>query len=163
MLRIVDADPKVLRSAPRRQRSRSPEVLRLIKLLDELPPGQAKALVPEGDETVARLSVRLTTARKVSGVKLRVIKQPDRILFALKVRTGALIRAQAAERRQLVTDIALQLARRRKTITAEGVVKALDAAGTPVTGARPATAVGAILRRMTEFSRIAKNEFRVKA
>ena len=160
-MRITNADPKLLRSAPNRQRSRSPGMLRLIKVLEELRPGQAKALVPEGDETVARLSIRLTTARRVAGVRLRVVKLPDRVLFVLRSRTSPVRRAQAAERKGLVKKVALQLAGRRKTITAADVVKALAAAGTPVRSARPATAVGAIMRRMSEFSRVGRNEFKV--
>jgi hypothetical protein len=54
------------------------------------------------------------------------------------------------------------MARRRKAITADDVVKALAAGGTPVTGARPATAVGGILRRVPEFSRVGRDEFRVE-
>ena len=80
----------------------------------------------------------------------------------MKSPPGALRRAQAEARRQLVRNIALQMARRRKAITADDVVKALAAGGTPVTGARPATAVGGILRRMPEFSRVGRDEFRVE-
>ena len=67
----------------------------------------------------------------------------------------------AIARRDAIRSKALQLGKSGKaTITADQVVKALADAGNPLDVARPATAVGAVLRRMSEFKRSGKSRFK---
>ena len=163
-IQIVDADIQHLKRASRTGRVRSKDIQQIIKAIQELGPGKAKALVPERGETVARLRTKLSYAARAAGVKLRVVKEENRVLFALKSgRGGGASRGGAADRKRLVQQKALQIGKTaRKPITAEDVLKALDSDGASLGMARPATMVGAILRSMSEFERTGKNTFKYK-
>jgi hypothetical protein len=162
-IKIVDADINRLRTASRSGRSRSQETLRLMRAIDDLRPGRAKALLPEQGESMARLRSRLNYAARASGHKLRVVTDQDRVLFALRGGAVSRPRAGGAERREAVQKKALALAKGgRGPITAESVLKAMAADGVKFDVARPATMVGAVLRAMPEFERTGKNQFRYK-
>ncbi|MSQ35192.1 MAG: hypothetical protein EXR57_05185 [Dehalococcoidia bacterium] len=160
-IQIVDADIQHLKRASRTGRVRAKDIQQIIKAIQELGPGKAKALVPERGETVVKLRTKLSYAARAAGVKLRVVKEENRILFALKGgRRGVAVKSGAADRKRLVQQKALQLGKgARKSLTAEDVLKAFDADGVSLGMARPATMVGAILRSMPEFKRTGKNTF----
>ena len=160
-LKIVDADIKVLRNTARKGRARSPEILQLVGVLEALKYGQAKALVPEGKETTATLRVRLSTASKAAGVKVRTAIIDGKVVFALKARRGAgRNKGEAANRKKLIQDAAVKLAKGgRKAVSVEDILAAIKKAGAELNVARPATAVGAVLRRMPSFKRVGKNKF----
>ena len=52
--------------------------------IDDLTPGQAKAIVIEGGETGEKLRSRLTYAAKAGGKRLQIAIEEDRVLFALR-------------------------------------------------------------------------------
>jgi hypothetical protein len=163
-IQIIDADYEQLKRAARAGRVRSKEVQQLVKAVQDLAPGKAKALVPERGENVARLRTRLSYAARAAGVKLRVAVDEDRVLFALRSgsKSGA-GRVGATERRRLVQQKAFQLGKGgRRAVTAEDVLKALAADGVTFEVARPATMVGAVLRSMPEFERTGRNTFKYK-
>ena len=54
-MKIVDANISDLKTAPRGRRQRSPETQKLIEAISGLKAGQAKAVVPEGSETIKSL------------------------------------------------------------------------------------------------------------
>ena len=159
-VRIVDADIRELRKSARRGRSRSPEVLQLIQAVQALKPGQAKALVSEGDVTVKSLRTRLGYAARAAGVKLRVVVAEDRVLFALRRGAGGARAKGISARRQAVLDAASKLVKSgKKTTTAEEVLAALKKSGATPEVARPLTMIGAVLRRSQSWKRVGKNKF----
>ena len=83
-MQIVNADLATLKSAARRGRTRSPETLQLIEVIESLQPGKAKAVVVEPGTTPEKVRARLMYAAKVVDVKLQVAIQSDRVLFALR-------------------------------------------------------------------------------
>ena len=85
-MEIIDAELNELKSAIRRGRSRSPEVLQLIEAIQSLEPGQAKAIVVEPDETAAQIRVRLMYAAIAADIKLQIANEGDRVMFALNWR-----------------------------------------------------------------------------
>jgi hypothetical protein len=162
-IKIVDADFARLKKATRAGRVRSELTLQLIKAINELGPGKAKALVAERGETAARLRTRLGYAARAAGVKLRVAVEDNRVLFSLRRGVGPANKAGAASRKRTVAQKAIQLAKGgRKSLTAEDVLKALDADGVKLGMARPATMVGAVLRNMSEFERTGRNTFKYR-
>ncbi len=162
-IRIVDADIRHFKRAARSKRARTPEMQQLIKAVEELGSGKAKALIPERGETVARLRSRLAIASRAAGVKLKVAVQDDRVLFARKRGTAAAGKAGAAGRKQAIQQKALHMAKGgRRTISAADVLASLKADGASFGMARPATMVGAVLRSMKEFERTGRNSFRYK-
>ncbi len=160
-LKIVDADIKSLRKTALIGRARSPEILQLIGVLEAMKSGQAKALAPEGNESTTMLRVRLSTAAKGAGVKLRTAIINDRVVFALKARQGAgRNKGEAAKRKKLIQDAGVKLAKGgKKAVSAEDILAAIKKAGFELNVARPGTAVGAVLRRMSTFRRVGKNKF----
>ena len=155
-MEIVDADIRDLqRKRPRR--SRSPQMAQLIEVVQALRSGDAKALVAERGEKVTTLRSRLGVASRVTGVKLRTVTDGKRVLFTRSGRASS--KAGAIARRDAIQAKALQLAKKGQSVSAEDVVGALAADGNPLDVARPATAVGAVLRRMDEFKRVGQNRF----
>ncbi len=82
MLTIVDANVADIHRARRRGRSRSPETAQLIESIETLQSGRAKAIVAGAGETTAKLRARLMYAAKVSGIRLQVGVDGNRVLFA---------------------------------------------------------------------------------
>jgi hypothetical protein len=145
-------------------RKRSPEMQQLIDVIAALKPGQAKALVPEGKETVKNLHQRILNAARIAGKKVRIVAEAQRVLFALRSagRSGSTpSRSRAAARKSKVQAKVLELGKRGKSdISAQDVIDALTADGQDLGVARPGTMVGAVLRSMPEFQRIGPNKFR---
>ena len=81
-MRIVDVPISQVRNAPRRGRSRSAETERLIEAIDSLGSGTAKALVLEPGEEPPKVRAKLMYAAKITGRRLQVVVEEDRILFA---------------------------------------------------------------------------------
>ena len=165
-MKIVEASLSEMKSAPRGRRQRSPETQKLIDTILELKPGQARALMPEGSETVKRLRPRVSYAARVAGRKVRIVADDTRVMFTLRSgsRNGAGSRAGAASRKSKVQAKALELGKRRKTdISAKDVIDALMADGVNLGVARPGTMVGAVLRSMPEFERTGSNQFKYKS
>lgn len=161
-MRIVDANIADLKTAPRGRRQRSPETQKLIEAIVNLKSGQAKAVVPEGNETVKGLRTRVGYAARAADRKLRIVADENRVMFSLRGggRAGSSSRAGAAERKAVVQRKALELGRGRRTaISAQDVIDALAADGVELDVARPGTMVGAVLRSMPEFERTGHNEF----
>ena len=160
---IVDAEYHRLRRAARTGRVRSKETQHIIKAIEELAPGKAKALVPERGETAPRLRARLAYAARAAGVKLRVVTEENRVLFTVRAGAGPRGRGGAAERKRAVQQKAIQLGRGgRRSLTAADVIKALEVDGVTFNIARPATMVGAVLRFMKEFERTGRNTFKYR-
>ena len=161
-MKIVEASISDMQKKPR-GRQRSPEMQKLIDVISALRPGQAKALVPEGSETVKNLPPRISNAARVAGKKVRIVAEENRILFSLRSggRSGSTSnRGDAAVRKSKVQAKALELGKRRKTeISAQDVIDALAADGVDLGVARPGTMVGAVLRSMPEFTRTGSNKF----
>ncbi len=153
---IIDADFKDLQRK-RPGRGRSPEMAQLIDVVQGLRLGDAKGLVAERGEKLTTLRSRLVIASKVTGVKLRTVADGKRVLFTRRGRGAS--KAGAIARRDAIQAKALQLAKKGQTISAEDVVGALATDGNPLDVARPATAVGAVLRKMDQFKRVGKNRF----
>ena len=165
-MKIVDANIADLKTAPRGRRQRSPETQKLIEAISSLKAGQAKAVVPEGNETVKGLRTRVGYAARAADRKLRIVADENRVMFTLRggSRSGATSRAGAAERKAVVQKKALEIGRRRKTaLSAQDVIDALNAEGVVLDVARPGTMVGAVLRSMPEFERTGQNEFTYKS
>ena len=161
---IVDADIRVVTDAARAGRSRSPQTKRLIKAIEDLTPGKAKAILLDPGETVPKVRARLTYAARITGRRLRVATDGGRVLFALRAGGRAPGgRAGAAQRREAVLAKALELSRSGRTeLTATDVLSALAADGMTFDVGRPATMVGAILRSAPGFERTGRNVFRVR-
>lgn len=165
-MKIVEASLSDMKSAPRGRRQRSPETQSLIDTILALKPGQARALMPEGDETVKKLRPRISYAARVAGRKVRIVAKDDKVMFTLRsgARTGSGNKAGAASRKSKVQAKALELGKRRKRdISAQDVIDALMADGVNLGVARPGTMVGAVLRSMPEFERTGSNQFKIKA
>ena len=164
-LNIVDADISALRKLTRPGRARSAETLKLISAIESLKPGQAKALVVEAGDTIPALRSKLGYAARAAGVKLRTASDGTRLIFALQKKVSSTVqnREGAAERKELVRSGALGLANSGKDeISAEDVLETLPQDDQIFKMARPATVVGAVLRSMPEFVRVAKNRFQFK-
>ena len=161
-MNIVDADISALRNARTAGRARSPETVALIEAIESLSSGKAKALIPERDDTLSRLRSRLGYASRAAGVKIRVVADQNRLLFALRAGgRQAAQRGGATARREAVQKAALGIANRKgAVVSAEDVLKAMSKAGSSANVARPATMVGAVLRSMPQFERTGKNEFK---
>jgi hypothetical protein len=165
-MKIVDANISDLKTAPRGRRQRSPETQKLIEAISGLKAGQAKAVVPEGSETIKSLRTRVGYAARAADRKLRIVADDSRVMFSLRggSRTGATSRAGAAERKAAVQKKALEMGRRRKSaLSAQDVIDALRTEGVELDVARPGTMVGAVLRSMPEFERTGHNEFTYKS
>jgi hypothetical protein len=162
-INIVDAEYSRLTKVARAGRSRSKETLQLIKAIEELAPGKAKALVAERGEDTAKLKARLLYAARAADAKLKVAVDDGRVIFALKKSAVGKSRAGASERKRQVQQKALQMGKgSRKPISAEDVLAALGADGVKFNVARPATMAGAVLRSMPEFERTGRNMFKYK-
>lgn len=165
-MKIVEATLADMKNTPRGRRQRSPETQALIDSISQLKPGQVKALVPEGSETVKKLRPRISYAARVAGRKVRIAANDEKIMYTL--RSGARSsssanRAGAAARKAKVQAKALELGKRRKSdISAQDVIDALNAEGANLGVARPGTMVGAVLRSMPEFTRTGANKFKYK-
>ena len=83
-MNIVDIDITTLRKAARRGRTRSPETVALIQAIDNLRPGQAKAIMIERGQTGGKVRSRLTYAAKAVGKRLQIAIEEDKVLFALR-------------------------------------------------------------------------------
>lgn len=166
-MKIVDASLADMKTAPRGRRQRSPETQELIDTIIALKPGQARALVPEGNETVKKLRPRISYAARVAGRKVRIVANDEKVMFTL--RSGSRTssggnKAGAAARKLKVQEKALELGKRRKRdISAQDVIDALAADDVNLGVARPGTMVGAVLRSMPEFERTGSNLFKIKA
>lgn len=164
-MKIVEATLADMKSTPRGRRQRSPETQALIDSIAQLKPGQVKALVPEGEETVKKLRPRISYAARVAGRKVRIAADANKIMFTLRsgARVGSTSRAGAASRKAKVQAKAIELGKRRKTdISAQDVIDALNSEGASLGVARPGTMVGAVLRSMAEFERTGSNRFKYK-
>lgn len=163
-MKIVEASLSDMKRTPRGRRQRSPETQTLIDTISELKPGQVRAVVPEGNETIKRLRPRISYAARVAGRKVRIAADDEKVMFTLRsgARTGgSSSRAGAAARKNRVQEKALELGKRRKTnITAQDIIESLQSEGVNLDVARPGTMVGAVLRSMPEFERIGSNEFK---
>ena len=165
-LNIVDADISALRKLTGPGRARSAETLKLISAIESLKPGQAKALVLEAGDTIPALRSKLGYAARAAGVKLRTASDGTRLIFALQKKTSSTAqnREGADERKELVRSGALGLANSgKREISAEDVLGVLPKGDQIFNMARPATVVGAVLRSMPEFVRVAKNRFQFKS
>ena len=165
-MKIVEASLADMKTAQRGRRQRSPETQELIDTILGLKPGQARALIPEGDETVKRLRPRISYAARVAGKKVRIVAKEDKVMFTLRsgARSSSGNKAGAASRKSKVRQKAIELGKRRKRdISAQDVVDALTADGVKLGVARPGTMVGAVLRSMPEFERTGANQFKIKA
>ena len=161
-LNIVDADIGELRKLIHSGRARSAETLKLINAIESLKPGQAKALLFEPGDTVSALRSKLGYAARAAGVKLRTASDGSRLIFALQNKSSSAVQNQdgASERKELVRSCALELANSgQHVLSAEDVLGALPKDAQIFQMPRPATVVGAILRSMPEFVRVAKNRF----
>ena len=164
-LNIVDADIETLRKLLRSGRARSPETLKLINAIESLKPGQAKALVLEPGDSIPALRSKLGNAARAAGVKLQTASDGSRLIFALQKKSSAAAedREGAEERRELVRSAALGLANSgQNEISAEDVLETLPKEDQIFRMSRPAAVVGAVLRSMPEFVRVAKNRFQFK-
>lgn len=164
-MKIVEATLADMKSTPRGRRQRSPETQKLIDTISELKPGQVRALVPEGSETIRKLRPRISYAARVAGRKVRIAADENRVMFTLRSgsRSGSSSRAGAEARKSKVQMKAIELGKKRKKeISAQDVIDALNADGTSLGVARPGTMVGAVLRSMTEFERTGSNTFKYK-
>ena len=162
-IKIVDADYSQLKLVKRAGRARSKDTLDLIKAIEELGPGKAKALIIERGDSAARLRAKVSNAAKIVGVKVRVFIAENKVIFGLRRGKSGGAKAGAAARKESVRQKALQLAKGgRKSITAADVLKALETDGARISTARPATMVGAVLRNMGEFERAGKNTFKYR-
>ena len=164
-LNIVDADIGALRKLLRPGRARSPETLQLINAIESLKPGQAKALVLERGDTLPAMRSKLGYAARAAGVKLQTASDGSRLIFALQKKGSSAVqdREGASERKELVRSGALGLAHSGQSeISAEDVLEALPKDDRIFRMSRPATVVGAVLRSMPEFVRVARNRFRFK-
>ncbi len=164
-MKIVEATLSDMKKTPRGRRQRSPETQKLIDVISGLKPGQVRALVPEGNETIKQLRPRISYAARVANRKVRIAADADRVLFTLRSgsRTGSTSRAGAAARKSKVQAKALELGKRRKSdISAQDVIDALEADNVNLGVARPGTMVGAVLRSMSEFTRTGSNKFKYK-
>lgn len=164
-MKIVEASLTDMKSAPRGRRQRSPETQKLIDTITELKPGQVKAIMPEGNETVKRLRPRVSYASRVAGRKVRIVADDTKVMFTLRTgaRAGSVSKAGAATRKSKVQEKALELGKRRKReISAQDVIDALAADGVTLGVARPGTMIGAVLRSMPEFERTGSNQFKFK-
>ncbi len=164
-LNIVDADIGALRKLTRPGRARSAETLKLINAIESLKPGQAKALVLEAGDTIPALRSKLGYAARAAGVKLRTASDGSKLIFALQKKSASAVqnREGATERKELVRSGALGLANSgQNEISAEDVLEALPQDDQIFQMSRPATVVGAVLRSMPEFARVAKNRFQFK-
>jgi len=134
---------------------------RLIKAIEDLMPGEAKAILLDPGETVPKIRARLMYAARVAGRRLRVATDGGRVLFALRLGGRAPGgRAGAVPRREAVLAKALELGRSGRTeLTAADVLSALAADGITFDVGRPATMVGAILRSAPGFERTGRNIF----
>lgn len=162
-MKIVEATLADMRKTPRGRRQRSPETQRLIDVISELKPGQVRALVPEGNETIKRLRPRISYAARIAGRKVRIAADDDRVLFTLRTggRSASTNRAGAAARKAKVQEKAIELGKRRKKeISAQDVVDSLNSDGVDLGVARPGTMIGAVLRSMPEFERTGSNQFK---
>ena len=165
-LNIVDADINALRRLTRPGRARSEETLKLISAIESLKPDKAKALVLETGDTIPALRSKLGYAARAAGVKLRTASDGAKLIFALQKKGSAPVqnREGAAERKELVRSGAMQLADSGKQeISAEDVLEVLPQDDQIFSMARPATVVGAVLRSMSEFTRVSKNRFQLKS
>ena len=162
-MKIVDASISELKAAPRGRRQRSPETQKLVEAILSLKTGQAKAVMPEGDETVRKLRARVSYAARAADRKLRVVADENRVMFTLKSggRSKSSSRDGAQERKAIVQKKAIEMAKRRKTaLVAQDVIDALQSDNVDLGVARPGTMVGAVLRSMPEFERTGHNEFK---
>ena len=162
-MKIVEATLSDMKRTPRGRRQRSPETQQLVDTITELKPGQVRALVPEGDETIKKLRPRISYAARVAGRKVRIAADNDRIMFTLRSggRSSGSNRAGAAARKTKVQAKALELGKRRKSeLSAQEIIDALTKDGVDLGIARPGTMVGAVLRSMPEFERTGNNVFK---
>ena len=83
-MQIVEADLATLKIAAKRGRVRSPETQQLIEAIDKLQPGEARAVVLDGEQSPEKVRARIMYAAKASGKKLQAAVKEDRVLFALK-------------------------------------------------------------------------------
>ena len=161
-LKIENANIADLKAARKGRRSRSPETERLVNAILGLVQGSAKAVLPEGSETLPGLRARLSYASRAAGKKIRIVTGENRLMFSLRGGSSpSAAREGAAERKALVQSKALELGKRRKSdISAQDVIDALSASGVDLHVARPGTVAGAVLRSMPEFERTGHNRFR---
>ena len=165
-MKIVEASLSDMKSAPRGRRQRSPETQKLIDTIAQLKPGQARALMPEGDETVKKLRPRVSYAARAAGRKVRIVVDDTKVMFTLRsgAKSSSGNKAGAAARKSKVQAKALELGKRRKRdISAQDVIDSLTEDGVDLGVARPGTMVGAVLRSMPEFERTGSNTFKIKA
>ena len=105
-------------------------------------------------------------AARAAGVKLRTASDGAKLIFALQKKSSTTVqnREGASERKELVRSGALELVNSGKQeISAEDVLEVLPQDDQIFSMARPATVVGAVLRSMPEFARVAKNRFQLKS
>jgi hypothetical protein len=165
-MKIVEARLSDMTSTQRERRQRSPETQKLIDTILELKSGQARALMPEGDETVKKLRPRISYAARVAGRKVRIVADKNKVMFTLRSgsRNGSRNKTGAALRKSMVQKKAVELGKQRKReISAQDVIAALAVDGVSLGVARPGTMVGAVLRAMPEFERTGSNQFKFKA
>ena len=163
-MKIVDADIKQLGSSSRSGRTRSAMTNMLIKSVEDLRPGVAKAVELETGETIQKIRARLTYSARVTGRKLSVATDGSRVLFALKDRQDSgRKRIDAMHRRDAVRAKALELVSSQKEIKVEDILSALGAdTVSSLDVSRPSTMIGAVLRSMPEFERTGQNAFRLR-
>lgn len=173
-IEIVEVDPNEMKRASLMNRAKNDNVRAMYQALFELKPGQAKAIVAEPGDDLGRIRTALQHCAARSGHGLRIVldRMAGRVLFTLaeadsrpsrSVSTSSRTHqdaAEAARRRQLIRDAALDLIGKNPVLNAQDVVDVLMARGAVGGMARPGTAVSAVMRNMPEFERIGKSQFR---
>ena len=129
----------------------------LMSTISELEINQAKALIPDGGETLQQLRSKLRNASKIIGIKIRsVITDDERLVFALakEETSGKANRIDMTARKDQFRNRAIELGQEEGSITAERILEVLaDEDVTFDNVSRPSTMAAALLRHMPEFER----------
>lgn len=177
-LEITRVDPDEMRKTALLNRAKSDTIRAIYNALFELRPGDAKALIAEAGDDVAKLRGQLQLCAKRTGHDLRIVldRAGGRVLFTMKdvgmgapssvgrSSEGPSHSAQRQEellmRRDTIRDAALALARENPVVSAQEIVDRLSRQGFMMDTARPGTAVSAVVRNMDEFERVGQSQFR---
>ncbi len=163
---LIDADIVSLRIAQKKRRM--DDITReLMKVISNLGPDQAKAIIPEGDESVKKLAAKLRAASKAVDIKVKVAVRQDRVTFALAESFSGSQRNRArigkVARTKRIHEIARNLGDENGTVTSVEILKAIEDEGFSFDDmSRPNTMVSTILRNMPEFERMERKVFKYK-
>ena len=82
-MKIIDVDISELERARRRGRARSPETLQLIEAIESLKPRDARGIAISDERPEKNLRARLAYAAKISGKRLGIASDGDKVMFTL--------------------------------------------------------------------------------